>query len=81
MVQSVIGPATTAASAANADQSHWGAFHSPSARDARWRDLLRRHEEIRARLAERHDSLADVVEGIRMDIETLLYGCTRRQVD
>ena len=77
MVQPIAGPATTA-SFPNWDRHGAGAFHSPSTSDERWRDLLRRHEEIRARLAERHDSLADVVEGIRMDIETLLYGCTRR---
>ena len=66
------------ASGPSRNEAGRGAFHSPSVEDARWRDLLRRHEEIRARLAERHDGLADVVEGLRMDIETLLYGWTRR---
>ena len=41
--------------------------------DTLWLDMLRRHRAMRAELASRHSPKADIIEGLKMDVETLLY--------
>jgi hypothetical protein len=39
--------------------------------DSKWAEMDRRHKATRARLADSHGWTADVVEGLKMDFETL----------
>jgi hypothetical protein len=60
---------------------HGGAFHSPSSADSRWQALMRQHKITRALLTERRSSFADIIEGMKIDIEILMYVFSRRRYE
>ncbi len=55
---------------AGSDAARGGASHRE---DPLWSGMVKRHGTIRSELARRQSVSADIAEGLKMDIETLVY--------